>query len=106
MGNTCGALDMGELAVNAASREVLEETGYEISEPKFIYRYNPLNGISDKVILVYKAGAVKKAGTFNIIEVTDTQWISKSQIQEMIMKNEIRCGVSLIGLLLVLFCGL
>ena len=99
-----GRVDNGELAVNAAIREVVEETGYEITKPELIYKYHPTNGISDQVMGVYKASAIKKTGQFDTMEVADIQWVSKEKIADMLNKNEIRCGVSLIGLMMVLFC--
>jgi len=101
-----GRVDNGELSIKATAREVLEETGYTISEPKLLYKYNPSNGISDQVAAIYKANALKCAGQFDTSEVADIQWVSKEEVAEMLRKNEIRCGVSLTGLMMVLFCGL
>lgn len=98
-----GRVDDGELSVSAAAREVLEETGYEISKPRLLYKYNPSNGISDQVIAVYKADALNIVGQFDVREVMDVQWVSKQKIVEMLRQNEIRCGLSLTGLLLALF---
>jgi len=101
-----GRVDDGELAIKAAARETLEETGYEISELEFIYKYNTSNGISDQKIALYKAVAKQKVGQFDTNEVLDMQWVSKKRVLEMLQKNEIRCGLSLAGLTLVLFCEL
>ena len=101
-----GRIDDGELAINAAIRESLEETGYEIVDPKLIYKYNPSNGSSDQVFLIYKATAGRKVGQFDINEVSETIWVSKEKVAEMLKRNEINCGFSLTGLMLVLFCGL
>jgi ADP-ribose pyrophosphatase len=101
-----GRVDSGEASIKAASREVLEETGYEVTEPELIYRFNPTNGISNQVMAVYKTRAIKKSGRFDPVEVMEIQWVSKERIAEMLRQNEIRCGVSLTGLMLVLFCGL
>jgi len=98
-----GRVDEDELAMTAATREVLEETGYEINEPKLIYKYHPMNGISNKVVAIYKATAIKLAGQFDTAEVSDVQWVSKQKIAEMLRRNEINCGLSLTGLMLVLF---
>jgi len=101
-----GGVDSGEPALKAAMRETLEETGYEISEPVLVYRYNPSNGISDQVFNVYKAVALKRVGDFDTNEVSEITWVSKDKVLEMIKRNEINCGHSLTGLALVLFCGL
>ena len=101
-----GRIDKDELPEKAAIREVLEETGYVISEPNLIYRYHPSIGSSDQVFLIYKAVAVRKKRQFDTNEVIDTAWVSKEEIAKMLKQNEIRCGFSLTGLMLVLFCGL
>ena len=101
-----GRVDNEELSITAAAREVLEETGYVITEPQLIYKYNPMNGVTNKVIAVYKANAIQKSRQFDTVEVMDVQWVSKDNVTEMLRKNEIRCGLSLTGLMMVLFCGL
>ena len=101
-----GRVDDGEFAFKAATREVLEETGYTITEPRLIYKYNPMNGISNKTMKIYVTEALKKVGQFDTIEVSDMQWTSKEKVMEMLIHNEIRCGVSLTGLILVLFCSI
>jgi len=101
-----GRVEKGEHSVDAAIRETFEETGYEIIDPKLVYRYNPSNGSSDQVFLIYKATAGKKIGKFDTNEVSDIKWVSKEVVAEMLKNNEINCGFSLTGLMLVLFCGL
>ena len=101
-----GRVDKGEQSVEAAIRETIEETGYEITNPKLVYKYNPTNGSSDQVFLIYKATAGKKIGKFDTNEVSDIKWVSKEAVAEMLKNNEINCGFSLTGLMLVLFCGL
>ena len=101
-----GRVDPGESPDIAAAREVMEETGYEITDLQKIYKYNPSNGTTDLVLLIYKALAGEKTGQFEINEVSEVIWVSKDKISEMLKNNEIRCGVSLTGLMLVLFCGL
>ena len=99
-----GRVDSGESSVKAAVRETLEETGYSVENPTLIYKYNPTNGISNKVFAIYKAFASKQEGLPDPHEVHDMKWISKGEIVKMLRQNEIRCGLSLVGLMLVLFC--
>ena len=101
-----GRVDKGESLKDAAVRETLEETGYTISEPKLFYRYNPSNGSSDQVFTLFKAVALENKGPFDQNEVSEIAWFSKEKIMEMLKNNDIRCGFSLTGLMLVLFCGL
>jgi len=101
-----GRVDSGESSINAAIREVLEETGYSVETPQLIYKYNPSNGTSDQRFSIYKAVASKQEGLPDPFEVHDMKWVSKDELLEMLHQNEIRCGSSLVGLMLVLFCGL
>ena len=101
-----GGVDENEKPHDAAVREAFEETGYTVENPKFIYRYNPSNGSSDQVVNIYSARAGVKTGEPDPQEVSETKWVSKHEIKEMLRKNEINCGLSLIGLMLVFFVGL
>jgi len=101
-----GRVDKGESLRDAAVRETMEETGYTISELQPVYKYNPSNGSSDQVFTIFKAVALEKEGQFDSNEVAEIAWVSKEKITEMLKQNEIRCGFSLTGLMMVLFCGL
>lgn len=101
-----GRVENEEMAYNAVIREALEETGYSIENPEFIYKYNPSNGISDQVVSIYKARASKKVCRHDPVEVSEIRWVSKKEVKNMIRSNKIRCGLSLTGLLLVLFVDL
>jgi ADP-ribose pyrophosphatase len=101
-----GCIDQGESSFDAATRETMEETGYSIQPPEKIYRYNPTNGSSNQVFHIYKAYATEKTGDFDLNEVSEIKWVKKEEILNMLKRNEINCGFSLVGLMLVLFCGL
>lgn len=97
-----GGIEVGETAQEAAKREVLEETGYTITEPKLIYTFNPSNGMSDAVANIVRCKAISNIADFDKNEVKELKWVKVSTIKEMINKNEIKCGISLIGLLLTI----
>lgn len=97
-----GKAEEGENILTAVIRETLEETGYEIETPKLLYRYYPMNGISDKIFVLYKASAAKKVNDFDRTEVIKSQWFSVSEIEDMIKNNKINCGLSLTALMLVI----
>lgn len=97
-----GGIEKGETPQEAAKRETLEETGYTITEPNLICTFNPSNGMSDAVFNIVKCNAISKIDDFDKNEVKDCKWVSISEIRDMIGRNEIKCGPSLIGLLLTL----
>lgn len=97
-----GGVENSETPLVAAKREVLEETGYNVTEPKFIYSYNPSNGMSDEVVNIVRCKAINNIDKFDKNEVKEFKWFPVGKIKEMIRKNEIKCGLSLLGLLLVI----
>jgi hypothetical protein len=58
--------------------------------------------MSDAVFNIVKCKAVSCIDNFDRNEVKERRWIAKSEIREMIGRNEIKCGPSLIGILLTL----
>jgi ADP-ribose pyrophosphatase len=97
-----GGIEDGETPQEAAKREVLEETGYTVTEPQLIYTFNPSNGMSDAVFNIVRCKAISCIDEFDKNEVKERKWESIRNIREMIGNNEIKCGPSLIGLLLTL----
>jgi len=97
-----GRIENGESAEQAMKREVLEETGYETSDIKYLCFFNPSNGMSDLKIHAYRAKAKEKVIDFDTNEIKDINWISKDRITDMLFRNEIQCGVSMLALLYVL----
>lgn len=97
-----GRIEEEESPQEAAKREALEETGYTVTEPRLIYTFNPSNGMSDAVFNIVKCKVISSIDNFDKNEVKGLKWVSISNIKEMIGKNQIKCGPSLIGLLLVL----
>ncbi len=97
-----GGLDNGESILEAAKREVWEESGYETSNHELIYSYYPMNGISNKVFHIVRSEATRKTGDFDINEVKTFKWLSRREIQALIKDKVIRNGFSLTGLLLYL----
>jgi len=97
-----GGIEKGESPQEAGKREVEEETGYTVTEPKLLYTFNPSNAMSDAVINIVSCKAISCVDDFDKNEVKEFKWVTVSNIKEMISKNQIKCGPSLIGLLLTL----
>ena len=97
-----GGIEKGEGAIEAAKREVLEESGYSTKGHKQVYIYNPLNGIANKKVHVVTCRLERREHNFEAGEASQAKWFSWEQILRMIERNEITDGVSLVALLL---CG-
>lgn len=95
-----GGVEEGESVADAASREVLEETGYRVESPRIIYTYNPMNGLANKVFHIAKATALDRIGEIDLNEIKAYKWCSVAEIQEMISSQTICDGFALTALLL------
>ena len=97
-----GAVEEGESILEAAKREVLEESGYETDDHQLIYSYYPINGISNKVFHIAHCYALRKVADFDRNEVRDFRWVSRQEIERMIRDRLVRDGFTLPALLLYL----
>ena len=95
-----GGVEPGETALEAARREVLEETGYETAGHEEIYVYHPLNGISNQVASVVACQAGERTGQVDLDEVCGIRWHSRDEIRDLLARREITDGFALVGLLL------
>ena len=95
-----GGVEKSETILEAARREVWEESGYETVNHELIYTYYPQNGISNQVFHIVRSQATRKTGDFDRNEVREIKWVSKEEIQGMIRDKLIKDGFSLTALLL------
>ncbi len=98
-----GGMEEDETIMDAALREVMEETGHKIEDVSKICSYHPSNGSTDQVFNIVKARAVGHSQGFDANEVKSIKWFPKAVVREMIKNNEIADGMSLTGLLLYFF---
>jgi ADP-ribose pyrophosphatase len=97
-----GIIEDGESILEAAEREVWEESGYETMDHGLVYTYYPMNGISNKVFHIVRCQATKKTGDFDRNEVKEFRWVTRQEIRELVEDRRIQDGFSLIALLLYL----
>jgi ADP-ribose pyrophosphatase len=97
-----GIIEPGESVLEAAAREVREESGYETEGHELIYTYYPINGISNKVFHVVRSRATGGTGVFDRNEVQEYRWVSREEIRAMIADRSLKDGYTLTSLLLYL----
>jgi ADP-ribose pyrophosphatase len=95
-----GGVEAGESEIDAAKREVLEETGYLSEHHELIYSYYPMNGNANKLFHIVWCKAVACVQDFDKNEVSETCWFAMDEIRQMIKDKVITDGFTLTALLL------
>ncbi|MFQ5406851.1 MAG: NUDIX hydrolase [Anaerolineales bacterium] len=102
-----GQIEAGESLLEAAVRELHEETGYAAREWQRLGAYNPSAGSSNQVFHIFIARGVHQIGA--VIDTNETlglRWFDASDLRGRLVRNEIRDGFSLTGLLWAFAAGL
>jgi ADP-ribose pyrophosphatase len=97
-----GGIENGESILEAAQREVREETGYECSNYQMVYSYYPMNGIANKLFHIVRCQAAGQVAEFDTNEISEVRWFGRDEIRQMLKDGALRDGFSLMGLLLCL----
>jgi ADP-ribose pyrophosphatase len=95
-----GSIEDGEEILEAARREVSEESGYELKQVSLLYSYNPMNGLANQVFHIVEGLAGEGNGTYDKEEISAVRWFTMEEIREMLRENAIRDGYTLISFLL------
>ena len=90
-----GAIEDGETPIQAASREVLEETGYATRAHALIYTFNPMNGIANQLFHVVRCRADGAPGDYDTREISGVSWFTGDDILAMIHSGAMKDGYSL-----------
>jgi 8-oxo-dGTP pyrophosphatase MutT (NUDIX family) len=79
-----GRIEQGEDILNAACREVKEETGYDVKLSKTTGVYNFISDTNHQVILFHFVGEII-GGSLQIVEneIIDNKWISISELMKV-----------------------
>jgi len=98
-----GRLDPGETPLQAARRELVEETGYRARRWTRLVSFYPSPGYCDERMTVYLAEDLK-AGTARpeSDESIESRWFTVAQLREMIRKHRLEEGKTPVALLLLL----
>jgi ADP-ribose pyrophosphatase len=95
-----GGVETGETEIDAARREIVEETGYTSDQHELIYSYYPMNGSANKLFHVVHCKAVDYIQDFDKNEVSETLWFTKDEVKQMIKDKVVTDGFTLTALLL------
>ena len=95
-----GGIEDGEDPLQAARREVFEETGYETYDHRLVYAYHPMNGIADQTFYLVRCTAGEQAGSIDRGEIMDFRWMARPEALAMVRSGEMMDGLTLAGVLL------
>ena len=99
-----GGIDAGETPLEAAEREIREESGYATRGHRLLTTYNPTNGISNQVFhAVHCIVDGEGSEEFDRNEVRSIRWVSRSDVRRILRENQLVDGHSMVALLLWLF---
>lgn len=95
-----GGVESGEDALEAARREVWEETGFESFDHRLVYTYYPQQGSSNKLFHVVFCRVGERTGSFDPDEISEVGWFSRNEVEGIIDRGEMNDGLGLTALLL------
>lgn len=96
-----GKVDEGETPLEAAKRELIEETGYHAETWEPLVAYYPSPGfVEEKMNLFVATKLTKGEATPMEDERIEVRWFGREELRRMISAGEIEDGKTLVGFLL------
>ncbi len=95
-----GKIDDGETAIQAAKRELIEETGLRAKKWKKLVMFYPSPGYVEENMTIFLATELTEGEAHPMDdERIEAKWFTKKELQELIRTNKIRDAKTMIGFL-------
>lgn len=95
-----GKIDEGEKPLDAAYRELKEETGFTPKEIKELFSFYPAVGYSEEVIYLYIARGLEPGETdFDETEAIDIEFMDLEILYQMVVDKKIQDGKTIMAIL-------
>jgi ADP-ribose pyrophosphatase len=95
-----GRVEAGESAMEAAERELYEETGCRARDVEEMYAYHTLSGISNQVSVIVRCQVGAPEAGFDGQEIAAVGWFTPDALWAMIQAREMWDGLTLVAFLL------
>ena len=97
-----GKIDSGEEAIDAARRELKEETGYTASKIKFLTQFYPSVGYSEEILYLFLCTGLTPGETdFDENEAIDIEEYDIDDLLNMVMSGSIEDAKTIIAIMMV-----
>lgn len=101
-----GRIDEGEAPMDAAAREVLEESGWRPGPLQPLVTFHPTNGTSDTTFHVFASASAEHVGEpSDPDEAERIEWLPWDRVREELRAGHVRDGMTLTALLWVAALG-